>query len=125
MKKEETEITKNNEEDLLNSDKIVPIESIKGLFNFYPESMVTEEKYMNINNFPSEALEKTTFNYDYFENNEEILSYKFNRVMGQSTRGYWNKYKEAVEAQLAEEEVAVKEDDENNDSDDEEAQNKE
>jgi len=124
-KQSEKEKSQKNETSLLNSNQMITVKSEKGFINNYFKAFEIEEKYLQINSFPSEALEKMAISYDLFDTQEEMNDYKFNRVLGQSTRAYWNKYKEHVEGQLIEEEAKQENKQENknaeNDSDEEES----
>ncbi len=118
----EIQRAENNEEkeQISQEKKFGKIESIDKFINLHFDAFEIEGEFIDINNFDSKDLEKRALDLDVLDASEAPVNYKYNRTQNQTTRGFWNKKKEAVEAQLEQAENEANNGEEI-DSDDEES----
>jgi len=104
---EKTSKAKNNEEEEEQSleKKFGKIESIDKFMTLHFNPFTIEEEFIDINNFDSKDIEKRALDLDILDASETPVNYKYNRTQNQTTRGYWNKKKEGIEAQLEQQEL--------------------
>jgi len=108
-------------------NKFGKIESVDRLMTLHFNPFSIEREFIDINNFADKDIEKRALNLDIIDASEDLKNYKYNRTQNQTTRGFWNKWKEGVDARLEQEEDRKNEKEdaqvdipEDNDSDDEE-----
>jgi len=89
---------------LKEENKFGKIESVDRLMTLHFNPFSIEQEFIDINNFADKDIEKRALNLDILDASEDLVNYKYNRTQDQTTRGFWNKWKEGVEARLEQEE---------------------